>query len=241
MSNELQEKVVDLLKAGVCPDANCDGKGTTFNVYPERCGHRNESGCCGDAVPAQEPAPCQWCHERDAVLASFENTRGPESVAEYTQGICQDGAAILRDGVPLTIEQILERLRERDELLAGHHSGGEMVVGSMLDEIADLLGGADFRTSEEFERAHKAIHRLTVQAAQLNSGEWVSVEDRLPETDTAVLVTDGSNYQVCSLDVHGDWVPTNVDVTYDMAGIELLFKPMFWKRLDTLPQPPEEK
>lgn len=36
-------------------------------------------------------------------------------MSEYTQGVCHDGAAILKDGQPLTIEQILEALRERDE------------------------------------------------------------------------------------------------------------------------------
>jgi chromosome segregation and condensation protein ScpB len=30
---------------------------------------------------------------------------------EFTQGVCEDGAAILMDGDPLTIEEILERLR----------------------------------------------------------------------------------------------------------------------------------
>ena len=37
-------------------------------------------------------------------------------MSEYTQGVCHDGAAILKDGQPLTIEQILEGLRERDAL-----------------------------------------------------------------------------------------------------------------------------
>lgn len=37
---------------------------------------------------------------------------------EYSQGICDDGAAILCDGQPLTIEEILQGLRERDEELA---------------------------------------------------------------------------------------------------------------------------
>lgn len=39
-------------------------------------------------------------------------------MSEYSQGICDDGAAILRDGQPLAIEEILQRLRQRDELLA---------------------------------------------------------------------------------------------------------------------------
>lgn len=35
-------------------------------------------------------------------------------MSEYTQGLCHDGAAILKDGQPLTIEQILEELRKGD-------------------------------------------------------------------------------------------------------------------------------
>ncbi|HBJ28854.1 hypothetical protein, partial [Cobetia sp.] len=37
-------------------------------------------------------------------------------MSDYTQGVCHDGAAILKDGMPLTIEEILEVLRERDQL-----------------------------------------------------------------------------------------------------------------------------
>lgn len=36
---------------------------------------------------------------------------GPAS-DEYTQGICQDGAAILKNGVPMAIEEILHELRK---------------------------------------------------------------------------------------------------------------------------------
>ncbi|AYF32324.1 hypothetical protein CUU95_18420 [Vreelandella alkaliphila] len=39
-------------------------------------------------------------------------------MSEYTQGVAADGAAILKDGQPLSIEQILEALRERDALAA---------------------------------------------------------------------------------------------------------------------------
>jgi hypothetical protein len=30
---------------------------------------------------------------------------------DYSQGICEDGAALLKDGLPMTIEQILTELR----------------------------------------------------------------------------------------------------------------------------------
>lgn len=40
-------------------------------------------------------------------------------MSEYTQGVCEDGAAILKDGKPLTIEEILAELRtERPDVAA---------------------------------------------------------------------------------------------------------------------------
>lgn len=37
-------------------------------------------------------------------------------MSEYTQGVCEDGAAILKDGQPVTIEQILVAFRTVDEI-----------------------------------------------------------------------------------------------------------------------------
>lgn len=52
-------------------------------------------------------------------------------MSEYTQGVCHDGAAILKDGQPLSIEQILEGLRERDE------------YRNHLSAIAEMTGNGD--------------------------------------------------------------------------------------------------
>lgn len=40
----------------------------------------------------------------------------------YTEGVCQDGAAILRDGVPMPIEDILAALADGDRLHAALRS-----------------------------------------------------------------------------------------------------------------------
>ena len=45
-------------------------------------------------------------------------TTAPNEMCEFTQGICHDGAAILKDGEPLTIEQILTGLRNGEKALA---------------------------------------------------------------------------------------------------------------------------
>lgn len=35
----------------------------------------------------------------------------------YSEGICEDGAAILCDGIPMTIEQILTKLNNTNKLI----------------------------------------------------------------------------------------------------------------------------
>jgi hypothetical protein len=42
---------------------------------------------------------------------------------DYSQGICEDGAAILKDGLPMTIEQILTELRSAQQPSAVVPSG----------------------------------------------------------------------------------------------------------------------
>jgi mRNA-degrading endonuclease YafQ of YafQ-DinJ toxin-antitoxin module len=37
-------------------------------------------------------------------------------MSEYSQGICQDGTAIMKDGEMLTIEEILSELRKAEQL-----------------------------------------------------------------------------------------------------------------------------
>ncbi|AZM95848.1 hypothetical protein [Vreelandella venusta] len=56
-------------------------------------------------------------------------------MSEYTQGVVADGAAILKDGQPLTIEQVLEALREREALAAHVKRLTEALNHSMLDWI----------------------------------------------------------------------------------------------------------
>jgi hypothetical protein len=36
---------------------------------------------------------------------------------EFTQGVCEDGASILIDGVPMTIEEVIEALSALDMLV----------------------------------------------------------------------------------------------------------------------------
>lgn len=54
-------------------------------------------------------------------------------MSEYSQGVCEDGAAILCNGEPITIEEILQRLRQRDELLAAITLARDMFIANGLD------------------------------------------------------------------------------------------------------------
>jgi hypothetical protein len=53
---------------------------------------------------------------------------------EYSQGICQDGAAILCDGEQLTIEQILARLRTLEDIRAMIYDSLELNMNN-FDEV----------------------------------------------------------------------------------------------------------
>ncbi|MGP9696184.1 hypothetical protein ACT3UG_01095 [Halomonas sp. AOP27-A1-34] len=70
-------------------------------------------------------------------------------MSEYTQGVCHDGAAILKDGKPLTIEQILEGLRERDE------------YRNHLAAIAEMTGNGD-----DIGAAHEGVNALAEDLAR---------------------------------------------------------------------------
>jgi len=66
---------------------------------------------------------------------------------------------------------------------------------------------------------------------------WKDIHDHgLPETGIDVLITDGSVIAVGSNDCYSCWQPSNVDVTYDMAGVILDMNNItHWAELPDLP------
>ena len=76
---------------------------------------------------------------------------------EYSQGICEDGAAILENGIPLTIEQILEALKELD--LARREAGSlamalwrthyqhQLPDFALCDSVAGIISQIDNMTT----------------------------------------------------------------------------------------------
>lgn len=82
---------------------------------------------------------------------------------KYTQGICEDGAAILKDGLPLTIEEILSGLRHSDQLTAINQELVEALSGLINDidmnhhiHTDNMIGGS---TREALTMAEVAIKR----------------------------------------------------------------------------------
>ena len=59
-------------------------------------------------------------------------------MTEYTQGICKDGAAILKDGVPMTPEEILEHLIRAESTsndsfyLQRYTEAGQIQIGDLI-------------------------------------------------------------------------------------------------------------
>jgi hypothetical protein len=53
-------------------------------------------------------------------------------MSEYSQGVCEDGAAILKDGLPMTIEQILNELRSAQRPSAVVPEGYSLVPSTMV-------------------------------------------------------------------------------------------------------------
>ncbi|MCK5609988.1 hypothetical protein KAR91_49400 [Candidatus Pacearchaeota archaeon] len=58
---------------------------------------------------------------------------------EYSQGVCQDGAAILCDGEQLTIEQILARLHILEDVRAMIYDAPELNMNNFDDVEVKLL------------------------------------------------------------------------------------------------------
>ena len=72
---------------------------------------------------------------------------------DYTQGVCQDGAAILRDGLPLNIEGILYCLREGEK--AAHKA---YHADQLIDEINTVCW-------DEIGRGFKQVDASKILAA----------------------------------------------------------------------------
>lgn len=104
-------------------------------------------------------------------------------MTEFTQGVCADGAAILKDGVMLTIEEIIDLLRRGDALMGRGEPVGYVFRRSICsdhdpadcEEYDDFVSRADVDLEElaEYEK-HGMVMEVYAKAPAVDGA------DRLP-------------------------------------------------------------
>ena len=55
---------------------------------------------------------------------------------EYSQGVCEDGAAILKNGQPMTVEEIIQSLQELEKVKAGLDQSQRHISLLVMDKEA---------------------------------------------------------------------------------------------------------
>lgn len=80
---------------------------------------------------------------------------------KYTEGICQDGAAILCDGVQITVSEILERLNENERLHRGYGKDS-LPRNCMCDFQIALITIGNQQTSQACTNAVSAAHSESI-------------------------------------------------------------------------------
>jgi hypothetical protein len=105
---------------------------------------------------------------------------------KYTQGVCEDGAAILENGQPITIEEILERLRSLDEL-----STTMGTLTTLLTGVANAVKGEPPELTQHSWHDLPQICRDMVKpvfVSRPNKEGFVSVPTERNATEKAVLI-----------------------------------------------------
>ena len=131
-------------------------------------------------------------------------------MSEYTQAVCHDGAAILKDGVPLTVEQILEALRERDAMAAHVERQSEL-----LRRLVSAMRNYEMDADPDYPppRDHRAM--MSDAEAALKA---------VPETSLARLIAESrieGALAVRHLTQGDDWEDTELRAVIDdyVAGL----------------------
>lgn len=78
-------------------------------------------------------------------------------VSEWTEGVCDDGAAILRDGEMVPITELLEHLNKTDRALAGIINHWREFSDMMI--FNNAVNRDDYGMSERIEAAAKLVGR----------------------------------------------------------------------------------
>ncbi len=98
---------------------------------------------------------------------------------QWTEGICGDGAAILRDGVMVPIEEVIARLNQAEAALSAPEQGPTLDdVSELCDEFGFYLEGS-YNNLESAEALWEIIHAV-LQRWGRPAVEPVPVAERLP-------------------------------------------------------------
>ena len=88
-------------------------------------------------------------------------------MTEYTQGVCEDGEAILKDGAIMTIEEVIAELRRTEKRLALSDERVEALTAlAILDNRMSKIINQQMEIKDEYiEKLEKLIEK-TVDADQ---------------------------------------------------------------------------
>ena len=101
---------------------------------------------------------------------------------KYTEGVCEDGAAILRQGVPMPISEVLRKLNEADDfhtlaktrldaLLAAELGAGEDYSRDYTEVLLNI--GRGLFWAKEFDQQAREL----AKKVELNLSSWALPED----------------------------------------------------------------
>jgi recombinational DNA repair protein (RecF pathway) len=96
--------------------------------------------------------------EARACSACGRSLPAPGEAVEYTQGICSDGAAILKDGVMMTIEEILATLNNATAPPQVTDAMVEAACAAFSDYWGTMSPGGKLLAIKSMRKALEAAH-----------------------------------------------------------------------------------
>jgi hypothetical protein len=162
-------------------------------------------------------------------------------MSEYTQGISMDGAAILKDGETLTIEEILDGLRTGEEakqaLSELKASLPKVLVGAVNGYHSELIAATRFIFHSHLEGV-KAVY---LGKLERDNSAWVSVDEyskKLKDGQLCWVLFPCDSIKLCRLNDYKQYGGA-VDFWQDLQGNDLFMNMTKFIILDQ-PLPPTQ-
>jgi hypothetical protein len=141
-------------------------------------------------VHGQQPANAWGCPEcvremRQQLAQPEPEVVGDEGIPQWSEGVCGDGAAILRDGVMMPIEEVVASLNRAEILTRYALAQPEPVGGGLSDEELPPRVGHILRLAEiirEVDGSHDKGAAALAEAILSHSGSrWSPAIEPVPE------------------------------------------------------------